>query len=88
MTKPEDNIAKIDLLSHDIAEARRQELLRIFPEAHTESGGINFDTLRRSLGDAVQTGPEDFGMSWAGKVEMIYTGPPYNTGNDFIYPDN
>ena len=139
MTKPEDNIAKIDLLSHDIAEARRQELLRIFPEAHTESGGINFDTLRRSLGDAVQTGPEGFGMSWAGKAEcaktiqrqsiatllpvekesvnwdttqnviiegdnlevlkvlqkaylgkvkMIYIDPPYNTGNDFIYPDN
>lgn len=139
MTKPEDNIAKIDLLSHDIAEARRQELLRIFPEAHNESGGINFDTLRRSLGDAVQTGPEGFGMSWAGKAEcaktiqrqsiatllpvekesvnwdttqnviiegdnlevlkvlqkaylgkvkMIYIDPPYNTGNDFIYPDN
>ena len=88
MTKPEDNIAKLDLPSHNIAEARRQELLRIFPEAHTESGGINFDTLRRSLGDVVQTGPEGFGMSWAGKVEMIYTGPPYNTGNDFIYPDN
>jgi len=139
VTKPEDNIAKVDLLSHDIAEARRQELLRIFPEAHTESGGINFDTLRRSLGDVVQTGPEGFGMSWAGKAEsaktiqrqsiatllpvkkesvnwdttqnviiegdnlevlkvlqkaylgkvkMIYIDPPYNTGNDFIYPDN
>jgi adenine-specific DNA-methyltransferase len=139
VTKPEDNIAKLDLLSHDIAEARRQELLRIFPEAHTESGGINFDTLRRSLGDVVQTGPEGFGMSWAGKAEcaktiqrqsiatllpvekesvnwdttqnviiegdnlevlkvlqkaylgkvkMIYIDPPYNTGNDFIYPDN
>ena len=37
MTKPEDDIAKFDLLSEDVAEARRQELLRLFPEAHTES---------------------------------------------------
>ncbi len=132
-------IPKFDLLSDDIAEARRQELLRIFPEVHTESGGINFEALRLSLGDVVHTGPEGFGMSWPGKAEcvktiqrqsvatllpvqeesvnwdttqnviiegdnlevlkvlqkaylgkvkMIYIDPPYNTGNDFIYPDN
>ena len=23
-----------------------------------------------------------------GRVKMIYIDPPYNTGNDFIYPDN
>ena len=26
--------------------------------------------------------------SYLGKVKMIYIDPPYNTGNDFIYPDN
>ncbi|MBS0184704.1 MAG: site-specific DNA-methyltransferase [Nitrospira sp.] len=26
--------------------------------------------------------------SLPGKVKMIYIDPPYNTGNDFIYPDN
>jgi adenine-specific DNA-methyltransferase len=26
--------------------------------------------------------------SYAGKVKMIYIDPPYNTGNDFVYPDN
>ena len=139
MTKPENDIAKFDLRSEDIAEARRQELLRLFPEAHTESGGIDFQALRLSLGDAVESGPEGFGMSWPGKAEcsktiqrqsvatllpveeesvnwdttqnviiegdnlevlkvlqkaylgkvkMIYIDPPYNTGNDFIYPDN
>jgi adenine-specific DNA-methyltransferase len=139
VTKPEVDIAKFDLRSEDIVEVRRQELLRIFPEAHTESGGINFEALRLSLGDAVPTGPEGFGMSWPGKAEcaktilrqsiatllpveeesvnwdttqnviiegdnlevlkvlqkaylgkvkMIYIDPPYNTGNDFIYPDN
>ena len=26
--------------------------------------------------------------SYAGKVKLIYIDPPYNTGQDFIYPDN
>ena len=26
--------------------------------------------------------------SYAGRVKMIYIDPPYNTGNDFIYPDD
>ena len=26
--------------------------------------------------------------SYYGKVKMIYIDPPYNTGNEFIYPDN
>jgi adenine-specific DNA-methyltransferase len=73
VTKPKDDIAKFDLRSEDVAEARRLELLRIFPEAHTESGGINFEALRLSLGDAVQTGPEGFGMSWPGKAECVKT---------------
>ena len=26
--------------------------------------------------------------SYLGKIKMIFIDPPYNTGNDFIYPDN
>lgn len=26
--------------------------------------------------------------SYYGKIKMIYIDPPYNTGNDFVYPDN
>ena len=26
--------------------------------------------------------------SYFGRVKLIYIDPPYNTGNDFIYPDN
>jgi adenine-specific DNA-methyltransferase len=26
--------------------------------------------------------------SYSGKVKLIYIDPPYNTGNDFVYPDN
>jgi adenine-specific DNA-methyltransferase len=139
VSKPDDQIPKFELQSENILEARHQELLRLFPEVHSESGGINFDALRISLGDAVNVGSEVFGMSWPGKAEcarviqrqsiatllpvveesvnwdttenviiegdnlevlkvlqkaylgkvkMIYIDPPYNTGSDFIYPDN
>ncbi len=130
---------RLDLRSMDIAEARRQELFRLFPEIRTEGGKLDFDRLRLALGEAVDVGRERYGMTWPGKadcfktiqtpsmgtlrpcpeqsvnwdttenliiegdnlevlkllqksylgkVKMIYIDPPYNTGNDFIYPDN
>lgn len=130
---------KLDLRSHDIAEERRQELLRLFPEIRTEDGKLAFDRLKLALGEAVDVGKERYGLTWPGKAEcfkviqtpslgtlrpcpeesvsfdttenliiegdnlevlkllqksylgrvkMIYIDPPYNTGNDFIYPDN
>ena len=134
-TEPE----KLDLASLDIAEEKRAELLRLFPEARTEGGKIDFDQLKRALGQTVDPGKERYGLVWPGKTEcfraiqapslatlrpapdesvnfdttqnliiegdnlevlkllqksylgkikMIYIDPPYNTGNDFIYPDN
>jgi adenine-specific DNA-methyltransferase len=130
---------KLDLASLDIAAEKQAELLRLFPEARTEGGKIDFDRLRLALGEAVDVGKERYGMNWPGKadcfkaiqrpslgtllpvreesvnfdetenliiegdnlevlkllqksyqgkVKMIYIDPPYNTGNDFIYPDN
>jgi adenine-specific DNA-methyltransferase len=130
---------KLDLTSEDVAATRRAELLRLFPEARTEGGKVDFDRLRLALGDTVDVGRERYGMTWPGKAEcfrtiqtpslgtlrpcreesvnfdttenliiegdnlevlkllqksylgqvkMIYIDPPYNTGNDFIYPDN
>ena len=130
---------KLNLESVDIAAEKRAELLRLFPEAATEGGKIDFDELKRALGEIVDPGKERYGMSWPGKAEcfraiqspsiatllpdreesvlfdetenmiiegdnlevlkllqkgyqgkvkMIYIDPPYNTGNDFIYPDN
>jgi len=131
--------AKVDLRSADIAQDRRRELARLFPEVRTGDGKIDFDCLRLALGESVDVGRERYGMSWPGKadcfkaiqapslatlrpcreesvnfdttgnliiegdnlevlkllqksylgrVKMIYIDPPYNTGNDFIYPDN
>lgn len=130
---------KLSLESRDIAEEKRQELLRLFPEVQTEGGKIDFDQLKRALGETVDAGRERYGMNWPGKadcfrliqspstatllpvreesvrfdetenmiiegdnlevlkllqkgyqnkVKMIYIDPPYNTGNDFIYPDD
>lgn len=138
MSKP-DQPEKFDLRSHDIAEEKRLELVRLFPEIRTEGGKIEFERLRLALGEAVDVGKERYGMTWPGKAEcfrtiqapslgtlrpapeesvnfettenliiegdnlevlkllqksylgkvkMIYIDPPYNTGNDFIYPDN
>jgi adenine-specific DNA-methyltransferase len=134
-----DEPEKLDLRSHDLAEDKRQELLRLFPEIRTEGGKIDFERLKLALGETVDMGKERYGMNWPGKadcfktiqmpslgtlrpcseesinfdttenlivegdnlevlkllqksylgkVKMIYIDPPYNTGNDFIYPDN
>jgi len=130
---------RLDLRSHDVVADRREELLRLFPDARTEGGQIDFDHLRLSLGDLVDAGRARYGMTWPGKadclravqmqslatlrpvpeesvdfdstqnlliegdnlevlkllqksylgkVKMIYIDPPYNTGRDFIYPDD
>jgi adenine-specific DNA-methyltransferase len=134
MTEPQ----KVDLKSLDIAEERRQKLKELFPEVFREEK-IDFDQLKRALGEWVESGKERFGLSWpgkadcmkiiqapslatlkpvrdesmnfddtqnlfiegdnlevlkllqksyCGKVKMIYIDPPYNTGNEFIYPDD
>lgn len=132
---------KMGLTSMDVAAEKREELKRClgqaFPEVFTE-GSIDFDQLRRVLGDWIDPGKERFGLNWPGKAEcmkiiqqpsvatlkpirsesvnfdstgnlfiegdnlevlkllqkayfgkvkMIYIDPPYNTGQEFIYPD-
>ena len=129
---------KMKLTSMDMAAEKRARLKRLFPEVFTEDR-IDFDQLRRVLGDWVEPGKERYGLNWPGKAEcmkiiqtpsiatlkpardesvdfnhtenlfiegdnlevlkllqksyfgkvkMIYIDPPYNTGNDFIYPDS
>lgn len=132
-------VERVDLHSPDLAEQRRQDLLRVFPEVRTEGGKIDFDRLKLALGAAIDVGKERYGLTWPGKagcfrtiqtpstatlrpmredslnfdtteniiiegdnlevlkllqksyvgrMKMIYIDPPYNTGNDFIYPDD
>jgi adenine-specific DNA-methyltransferase len=127
-----------EAMSADPVAANVQALKALFPDAFSE-GGVDFDTLRQLLGDAVDDGEEKYGLNWsgkrrarrlaltpslgtllpapedsvewdttknlmiegdnlevlkllqksyAGKVKLIYIDPPYNTGNDFVYPDD
>ena len=108
------------------------------PEAFAD-GKLDLERLAALAGDAVETAPERYGLTWPGKreaiamlqapsratlvpdrdesvafdtarhlfiegenletlkllyrsyfgrVKLIYIDPPYNTGNDFIYPDD
>lgn len=139
MNKETNEPDRLDLKSHHIADDKREDLLRLFPEIRTEGGKLDFERLKLVLGGAVDVGKERYGMNWPGKadcfktiqkpslgtlrpcpeesinfdttenliiegdnlevlkllqksylgkVKMIYIDPPYNTGNDFIYPDN
>lgn len=50
---------------------------------------INFDTTQNLFieGDNLEV-LKLLQKSYLGKVKLIYIDPPYNTGNEFIYPDN
>ncbi|MDQ3775074.1 MAG: site-specific DNA-methyltransferase [Pseudomonadota bacterium] len=50
---------------------------------------IDFDTTENLIleGDNLEV-LKLLQKSYLGKVKMIYIDPPYNTGNDFIYPDD
>lgn len=137
--QPGSEPEKLDLRSHDIAADKREELLRLFPEARTDGGKLDFDRLKLALGETVDVGKERYGLTWPGKadcfkaiqapslgtlrpcpeesvdfdstenliiegdnlevlkllqksylgrVDLVYIDPPYNTGKDFIYPDD
>jgi len=132
-------IDKQTLTSMNITEEQLQNFKQLFPEVFTEGLKIDWEKLRLTLGETVDTGKERYGMNWPGKadcfraiqqpsiatlvpardesidfdttenmfiegdnlevlkllqksylgkIKMIYIDPPYNTGNEFIYPDN
>ncbi len=127
------------LQTTELTEDNQSAILRMFPEARTEGGKVDFDRLKLALGEVLDTGKERFSISWPGRsecfrviqtpslgtllprsdqsvnfettgnvliegdnlevlkilqksyigtVKMIYIDPPYNTGNEFIYPDD
>ncbi|MEN5247287.1 site-specific DNA-methyltransferase [Brucella pseudintermedia] len=65
---------KMELTSMDVAEQKRDELKRClqhaFPEVFSE-GMIDFDQLKRVLGEWVDPGKERFGLNWPGKAECM-----------------
>ena len=61
---------KMELTSMNVAEEKRARLKQLFPEVFTEDR-IDFEQLRRVLGDWVEPGKERYGLNWPGKAECM-----------------
>ena len=65
-----EEAAEKGLLSADIAQEKRDALKQLFPEVFTEDK-IDFEQLRRVMGDWVEPGKERYGLNWPGKAECM-----------------
>lgn len=72
---------------------RRARQLALMPSAGTlrpcPEDSVDWDTTQNLMieGDNLEV-LKLLQKSYAGKVKLIYIDPPYNTGKDFVYPDN
>ena len=72
---------------------RRARQIALTPSTGTlrpcSEDSVDWDTTRNIMieGDNLEV-LKLLQKSYAGKVKLIYIDPPYNTGQDFIYPDN
>ena len=72
---------------------RRARRLALTPSTGTllpaPDDSVDWDTTRNLMieGDNLEV-LKLLQKSYAGKVKLIYIDPPYNTGNDFVYPDD
>jgi hypothetical protein len=69
-TKGNTSCLHINRTSAPLLEGQIGKLCQRFPEAFSESK-VDFDKLRATLGDSIETRPERFSFSWAGKQEAI-----------------
>src|SRR5947208_10412874 len=65
-----DAVDTVEKASPDLLMEQTEQLKRIFPQVFSE-GKIDFTKLRATLGDAVDTQPERYSFTWAGKREAI-----------------
>lgn len=72
---------------------RRARQLALMPSTGTlrpcPADSVDWDTTRNLMieGDNLEV-LKLLQKSYAGKVKLIYIDPPYNTGKDFVYPDD
>ncbi len=72
---------------------RRARQLALIPSTGTlrpcPEDSVDWDTTQNLMieGDNLEV-LKLLQKSYAGKVKLIYIDPPYNTGKDFVYPDN
>ena len=65
-----DKPKKMNLNSMDISEEKKKKLKELFPEVFNEEH-IDFDQLKRVLGEWVEPKQERFGLNWPGKAECM-----------------
>ncbi len=71
MSQVKDNSPlNLNLASHDVLAERIEKLKVLMPEVFVE-GKIDFDQLKRFLGEWVEPGKERFGLQWPGKADCI-----------------
>jgi|GEM_PF-6950597 len=80
-------IEKLHLTSLDIPQTQLEKLKELFPEVFTEGNKLDFDRLRANLGDAVDDGPERFGLTWPGKRDCFRLTQEPSTGTLLLIPD-
>jgi len=72
---------------------RRARQIALTPSTGTlrpcQEDSVDWDTTQNLMieGDNLEV-LKLLQKSYAGKVKLIYIDPPYNTGKDFVYPDN
>ncbi|PKM71263.1 MAG: DNA methylase, partial [Firmicutes bacterium HGW-Firmicutes-17] len=64
-------IEKLNLESMNITENQKAKLKELFPEVFTEGDKIDFDRLKMTLGEVIDSGKERYGMTWNGKSECF-----------------
>ena len=65
-----DEPKKMDLRSMNMTEEHKEKLKQIFPHVFNEDK-IDFERLKQTLGEDVDTGLERFGLTWPGKGECM-----------------
>src|SRR5579863_6939576 len=65
-----DEVEMVERTSPDIVREHVEQLKANFPEAFSE-GKLDFEKLKAVLGDIVDTQPEKYSFTWAGKRNAI-----------------
>ena len=65
-------LPKVPKQSKDLVAEKKEQLKKLFPEAFEEDK-LSFEELKKTLGEAVASNGERFGLQWSGKAECYQT---------------
>ena len=65
-------LPKVSKKSKDLLAEKKEQLKKLFPEIFEEDK-LSFEELKKTLGEAVASNGERFGLQWSGKAECYQT---------------